>query len=185
MYFDRRSLLLMLPLGAAVVGGIGVWAALERMQDTGYDPRAAPTALSGKKIPAFHLPGIKGPGFSSLDLATTGFPVLVNFFASWCPPCAEESPLLLKLQKQGVAIWGIAYKDIETKTTDFLDRHGNPYRRIGSDEPGRTAIDWGMTSVPESFLVDGEGYIRWHLAGPLSDTIIARELMPALAKAKT
>lgn len=182
MILDRRTALLMVPLGLAATAGLGFWAMLDRMENGTFDPRGVPSMLTGKHIPAFELPGIIDGGFTSADLVTGGGPVLVNFWASWCPPCVEEHPVLLGLQKQGVAIWGIAYKDTKADAADFLARHGNPFVRSARDDPGRVAIDWGVTGVPESFVVDGQGIVRWHMPGPLTPAIVTEQLLPALRK---
>jgi cytochrome c biogenesis protein CcmG/thiol:disulfide interchange protein DsbE len=179
MPLDRRALLLA-PLGLAGAAGVGFLFMLRGMEKGTFDPRGVPTMLSGQHVPSFDLPGLGGAGFTAGDLANAGTPVLVNFFASWCPPCVEEHPMLMELQKQGVVLWGIAYKDIEQNTKDFLARHGNPFARLAQDQSGRVAIDWGVTGVPESFLVDGKGVVRWHMPGPLTPSIVAEQLMPAL-----
>jgi cytochrome c biogenesis protein CcmG/thiol:disulfide interchange protein DsbE len=179
MAFDRRTLLLA-PLAFASAAGVAFLFMLKGMEKGTFDPRGVPTMLSGKHVPSFDLPGLTGPGFTAADLSSTGTPVLVNFFASWCPPCAEEHPMLMQLQKQGVIIWGIAYKDVKQDTLNFLKERGDPFTRLAQDQPGRVAIDWGVTGVPESFLVDGKGIVRWHMPGPLTPKIVAEQLMPAL-----
>ena len=184
MIMARRTLLVA-PLLLAGAAGVGFWAMLDRMQQGRFDPRGVPTMLMGRRVPGFTLPGIKSPGidsggFGSVDFSTGGAPVVVNFWASWCPPCIEEHPMLLGLKKQGVPIWGIAYKDVEEKSRAFLASHGDPFARSARDDPGRVAIDWGVTGVPESFIVDGDGVVRWHMAGPLTAAIVRDQLLPAL-----
>jgi cytochrome c biogenesis protein CcmG/thiol:disulfide interchange protein DsbE len=178
----RRALLFGAPLAVAAVGGVGFWVALRRMQSGRFDPRGVPSILTNKRVPGFRLPGLPGEGFSSVDLMSTGRPTLVNFWASWCPPCIQEHPVLMELQAAGVQIWGIAYKDNRSNSLDFLERNGNPFVRSAADAPGRVAIDWGLTGVPETFLVDGEGYVRWRMTGPLTREIVERQLKPQLAK---
>jgi cytochrome c biogenesis protein CcmG/thiol:disulfide interchange protein DsbE len=176
---DRRQLLLAAPLGVAVLGGAAFWAMLRGMQSGTFDPRGVPSPITGEKVPAFQLPSqVPGEGFSSADLAS-GKPVLLNFFASWCVPCVEEHPALLALAKAGIPIWAIAYKDPVDKAAQFIERHGDPYQRIARDSAGRVAIDFGLSGVPESFLVDGTGTVRWHWAGPLDADIIEHRLQPA------
>ena len=106
--------------------------------------------------------------------------MLVNFFASYCIPCAGEADLLGSLSAEGVPVWGIAWKDHQKEVSQFLDRYGDPFARIGNDETGRVIIDWGVYGVPESFLIDRNGIIRWHYAGGLSDDLVHDELRPAL-----
>lgn len=179
MIMERRTLLIA-PLAAAALAGVGFWAMLDRMQEGSFNPRGVPTMLMDKRVPGFTLPGLGGDGFGSLDLSAGGPPVVVNFWASWCPPCVEEHPVLMDLKQQGVRVWGIAYKDSADKSKKFLDRHGNPFARIARDDPGRVAIDWGVTGVPESFIVDGNGVVRWHMAGPLTAKMVQEQLLPAL-----
>lgn len=176
---QRRQLLLAAPLGLAAVGGVAFWQMLRGMSRGTFDPRGVPSPVTGKPLPQFDLPPqAPGQGFSSADMAQ-GKPTLLNFFASWCQPCVLEHPALLSLAKAGVPIWAIAYKDTPEKAAQFIQRHGDPYQRIARDGPGRVAIDFGLSGVPESFLVDGAGVVRWHWAGPLDADIIANRLQPA------
>ena len=175
----RRQALLAAPLGVAGVAGVGFWAMLRGMQSGTFDPRGVPSPITGQRVPGFSLPAQPpGEGFGSTDLAS-GKPVLLNFFASWCMPCAEEHPALMALAGVGMPIWAIAYKDRPDAAAQFIGQHGNPYRRIGSDAAGRVAIDFGVSGVPESFLVDGNGTVRWHWAGPLDGPTIEKGLRPA------
>lgn len=174
----NRRLLLLLPFGATVAAGAGFLGMLRREQAGKFDPRGVPSMLIGRKIPPFSLPG--DPGFADADLA--GRPILVNFFASWCVPCIEEAPVLMALKQAGVPIYGIAYKDKPAATAAFLAERGNPYARIGRDDPGRVAIDWGVTGVPESYLIDRDGVARWRYVGPLPAEVASGELRQELRK---
>ncbi len=175
----RRQMLLTAPLGAAALGGGAFWFMLRGMSHGTFDPRGVPSPITGHPVPTFELPAqAPARGFSSADLAG-GKPVLLNFFASWCVPCEQEHPALMALAEAGLPIWAIVYKDTEAKAAAFLQRHGNPYQRIGRDAPGRVAIDFGLSGVPESFLVDGGGVVRWHWANGLSADIIEQRLQPA------
>ena len=124
--------------------------------------------LAGQPVPVFDLaaplPG--KPGFSSRDLAT-GNPRLVNIFASWCVPCITEVGVLKSLQAQGVAIDGIAIRDRPEDIAAFLARHGDPYQRIGADEQSQVQIALGSSGVPESFVIDGRGIIRYQHIGAI------------------
>ena len=172
----------MAPLGLAAASGVAFFAMLRRMEAGHFDPRGVPSMLIGRRLPPFTLPGEHGEGFSDADLASAGRPVLVNFFASWCAPCLEEAAVLSDLRRAGITIWGIAYKDQPAATDAFLVRQGNPYVRLARDQPGRVAIDWGVTGVPETFLIDPRGIVRWHYAGPLGSAVIERDLQPLLRK---
>ena len=124
--------------------------------------------LRGRPVPAFALPAMvtTKPGLSSTDLAT-GNPRIVNIFASWCVPCITEVGVLKQLQARGVAIDGIAIRDRSDDVAQFLARNGDPYERIGSDAQSRVQIDLGSSGVPESFIVDGKGIVRYQHIGPI------------------
>jgi cytochrome c biogenesis protein CcmG, thiol:disulfide interchange protein DsbE len=177
----QRRALLLAPLGVAAVGGTAFWVLLQRMDQGTYDPHGVPSMLIGKRLPEFSLPGLAtGQGFSSADVTAAGRPALINFFASWCIPCVQEAPVLMSLKQQGTPIWGIAYKDKPDATSEFLQQNGDPYTRIARDEPGRTAIDFGLYGVPETYVVDKSGIVRWRWAGGLSDDILHQSLAPLL-----
>ena len=180
----RRRLLLFAPLGAAAVAGVSFLAMLRGLSTGSFDPRGVPSPLVGRRIPDFSLPPQPPAtaGFGSADLLAAGRPVLVNFFASWCVPCVAEAPLLARLKADGVPIWGIAYKDTDQAAAAFLARTGDPYLRLARDEPGRVAIDWGVYGVPETYVVDRNGIVRWRWAGPLTDDVIAQQVQPLLRK---
>jgi cytochrome c biogenesis protein CcmG/thiol:disulfide interchange protein DsbE len=177
----QRRVVLLAPLGAAVIGGAAFWTLLERMRQGTYDPHGVPSMLIGKPLPRFTLPGLApSAGFSSTDVTAVGRPTLINFFASWCIPCVAEAPVLMALKEQGVLIWGIAYKDKPDAAADFLRQNGDPYRRVASDEPGDTAIDFGLYGVPETYVIDAAGAVRWRWAGGLSEDIVRHALAPLL-----
>jgi cytochrome c biogenesis protein CcmG/thiol:disulfide interchange protein DsbE len=127
-----------------------------------------PSKLDGKPVPIFALPaGIPTKaGLSTSDLAT-GRPRIVNIFASWCVPCMGEVTVLQELNARGVAIDGIAVRDRPEDIAAFLARNGDPYERIGSDSQSRVQIALGSSGVPESFIVDGRGIIRYQHIGPI------------------
>jgi cytochrome c biogenesis protein CcmG/thiol:disulfide interchange protein DsbE len=157
---------------ALLVAGL-VWR-LATPVDTNVHSR-----LDGQPVPQFALaPILPGkPGLSSTDLANGG-PHLLNVFASWCVPCVTEVGVLKQLQSRGVAVDGIAIRDRATDLADFLARNGDPYERIGSDPQSKVQIDLGSSGVPESFIVDGKGVIRYQHIGPID----ASEVPMILAK---
>jgi len=124
--------------------------------------------MIGKPLPAFALPaGMAGkPGLSSQDLAR-GKPRLLNVFASWCIPCAAEAPQLVRLAQMGVPVDAIAIRDRPEDIKAFLDRWGDPYQRIGSDTNSRVQLAIGSSGVPESFIIDGKGIIRYQHIGDI------------------
>lgn len=147
----------------------------------GRDPSVVPSPLIGKPAPEFTLPPLEagGEGFKTADLI--GQTTLVNFFASWCLPCKIEHPLLLKLKEEGrVQVAGIAYRDAPEATARWLAKRGNPYDRIGMDRKGRIAIDWGVYGVPESYLVDSKGHVRWKHVGVLTPDAWQKDFLPQI-----
>jgi cytochrome c biogenesis protein CcmG/thiol:disulfide interchange protein DsbE len=157
------------------------------------DPSKLPSALLGKPVPAFDLPPLEGlteggrpvPSFSNAMLEK-GEPTVVNFWASWCVPCVQEHPLLLELARStGVPIYGINYKDQTESARRFLGRYGNPYKAVGVDSGGRTAIDWGVYGMPETFVVDGRGRIVYKQVGPITPEALRTKLIPAITAARS
>ena len=126
------------------------------------------SALEGKAVPAFALPAVlpTKPGLSAAELAD-GQPHLVNVFASWCVPCVTEVKVLGALKESGARVEGIAVRDRREDLLDFLARNGDPYERIGSDPQSKVQISLGSSGVPESFIVDGKGVIRYQHIGPI------------------
>jgi len=144
------------------------------------NPGLLPSALLGASAPDFRLPGFGGgPGLTGEDLK--GTPSLVNFFSSWCTPCAAEQKTLADIaRRENVKVYGIAYKDKKADLTAFLSRHGDPFSRIGFDADGRVAIDWGVYGVPETFVLDKDGIVRYRHAGPLTEADDKDILQPLL-----
>lgn len=127
--------------------------------------RVIRSRLVGRPMPALMLPAIV-PGHPGLS-ATPGVPRLVNLFASWCVPCASEVAELQRLRGRGVIVDGLAVRDRTADLQVFLDRHGDPYRAIGDDPQSRSMIALGASGVPESFIVDGAGVVRYHHVGAI------------------
>ena len=176
----RRALMLA-PLGLFAVGGAGFYLLLDRMNAGKYDPRQVPSMLLDRPVPSFTLGEQPSQApFSHTDLAAPGRPVLVNFFASWCLPCVNEAPQLLALQRRGIPIYGVAYKDKPDATARFLAQYGNPFTRIGRDPDGRVAMEFGVYGVPETYFVDRAGIVRARWAGELTDRLIRTALDPLL-----
>jgi cytochrome c biogenesis protein CcmG/thiol:disulfide interchange protein DsbE len=179
----NRRWLMLAPLGVAAAGGAGFYAMLRGLGSGSYDPRGVPSVLVGKPAPAFSLPPLEGqPALSNADLADLPAPVLVNFWASWCVPCIVEHPQLMQLSRDGVPVLGINYKDKPADAAAFLARHGNPFQRLGRDEPGRVAIDWGVYGVPETYLLDRRGIIRWRWPGPVTPEVLEQDIRPLLKR---
>ena len=141
-----------------------------------------PSVLIGKPAPEFDLPPIEGMdgGLKTADLQ--GRVAMVNVFASWCPPCRQEHPLLMRLARAGVPIYGINIKDKPKNARAFLRRLGNPYRRIGADLSGRVSIDWGVYGYPETFILDRTGRVRYKHVGPILARDLETRIVPLLKK---
>ena len=131
------------------------------------DPRVQPQALVGKPMPALSLPDLDSGREVPLRPAGDG-PILVNFFASWCAPCEVEHPQLMALKAQGVSVVGIAYKDAPANTQAFLTRLGDPFTAKLIDRDGRAGLEFGVTGVPETYLVGADGVILAKHTGPLT-----------------
>jgi cytochrome c biogenesis protein CcmG/thiol:disulfide interchange protein DsbE len=175
---SRRRLLTIAPLAVTVVAGAGFWAMLAGMRHGSFDPHDIHAPVLNRPVPDFALPDqAPGQGFSAADLQAAGMPLLVNFFASWCIPCVIEAPVLAALRGR-LPVWGIAYKDRPEDAAGFVTRTGASYNRLAADRSGLSAIDWGVSGVPESFLIRPGGTIAWHLAGPLTPEIVSGELLP-------
>lgn len=139
--------------------------------------------LVGQSVPEFTLPAAtRGkPPLASADLTGRG-PRLLNLFASWCVPCIGEAPVLLELKRRGVVIDAIAIRDAPEDVAAFLGRYGDPFERIGSDMRSQVQMALGSSGVPESFVVDERGIIRYQHVGPLTDAdvpVILAELEKA------
>jgi cytochrome c biogenesis protein CcmG/thiol:disulfide interchange protein DsbE len=183
----KRSLLVFLPLLL-----FAALAALFLLRLFAGDASRLPSALVGKPVPAFTLAGVEGlkgaDGLSDKDLRQ-GHVTLVNIFASWCVPCREEHPTLMKiaadelLKALGVSLVGIAQKDTPANIRALLGEQGDPYATIGADENGRVGIDLGVYGVPETFVVTGDGKVAYRFVGPLSDESFETVLLPEIEKA--
>ena len=131
------------------------------------DPHVQPHAMVGKPMPALALPALDSGRPAPIRAAAEG-PILVNFFASWCAPCEVEHPQLMALKAQGVKVVGIAYKDAPANTQAFLTRLGDPFAERLVDRDGRAGLEFGVTGVPETYLVGSDGVIIAKHTGPLT-----------------
>jgi len=183
----RRQLIVLLPLLAF----LGL-AALFFFRLGAGDISHIPSALIGRPVPASEFPPVPGlmrdglqvPGITRADFM--GAVTLVNVWASWCVPCHDEAPLLMRLaDDKRIRIVGINYKDKPENARRFIGRHGNPFASAGADENGRASIDWGVYGVPETFLVGRDGRIAFKLIGQITANNIESALKPELEKALT
>lgn len=150
------------------------------------DPRQVPSPLVDKPAPAFTVEDLQQPQtvFTERRLYVQG-PALFNVWASWCVACREEHPVLLELARRGVVpIYGLNYKDTHKDAEQWLAQFGNPYTAIAYDPQGKVGLDWGVYGVPETFLIDRQGIIRYKYIGPLTPQIVQDDLLPRLTKLK-
>lgn len=132
------------------------------------DPKVSPHAMVGKPMPVLTLPELNTGAPTALANFTGGGPVLVNFFASWCAPCEVEHPQLMALNAQGVKVIGVAYKDAPPNTQAFLTRLGDPFAARLVDRDGAAGLEFGVTGVPETYLIGSDGMILAKHTGPLT-----------------
>lgn len=156
------------------------------------DPSRLPSALIGRPVPDVPFPPLEElfvkakqvPGFDAADLAK-GKVTVVNFWASWCAPCAIELPLLIELKRQAdVNIFAVNYKDQPAAARRFLDEYGNPFTAVGTDAKGRGSIEWGVYGMPETFIVGGDGKIAYKHIGEITADNLKKKLLPAIEAAK-
>jgi cytochrome c biogenesis protein CcmG/thiol:disulfide interchange protein DsbE len=172
-----RRLLYALPILLLVLFGLLAWRGLAPDRD----PHALPSALIGKPVPQFDLPPLEANGGKLATADVAGHVTVINFFASWCLPCKAEHPLLFALGTDyGVPVYGIAFKDKPEATAAYIKEMGSPYTKIGLDESGHTSLDFGLMGVPETFIVDKAGIIRYRLPMPLDPDRIRDEIGPLL-----
>ena len=181
----RRRLIVFIPLIVFLA-----LAALFMYRLGAGDPSRIPSALIGRPAPSTNLPPIPGlerdgrpvPGLDGA--AFNGEVTVLNVWASWCVPCHDEAPLLLKLAAdRRIRVVGINYKDEADNARRFLGRHGNPFAANGIDRNGRAAIEWGVYGVPETFVVGRDGRIAFKLIGPITADNLDKALQPAIEKA--
>lgn len=134
------------------------------------NPHITPNALVGKPEPAVAIAPLEGgAAVTTRQAAGTSGPYVVNFFGSWCGPCIEESPVLMDLKAKGVPMVGVAYQDTPAAAQVFLNRHGDPFIARLNDPDARAAIEFGVSGVPETFLISGDGKIISKASLPLTE----------------
>ena len=164
-------------IGLAIFLGVGL----------NRDPRQLPSPLIGRDAPAFTLPRLAKadvatqPGvFSPADMR--GKVWLLNVWASWCESCRDEHPLMVELSKKGLLpILGLNYKDKDEDAQRWLAQFGNPYQLSAVDADGRIGIDYGVYGVPETYLIDADGVIRYKQIGAITPEVLERKILPMAA----
>jgi cytochrome c biogenesis protein CcmG, thiol:disulfide interchange protein DsbE len=166
---------------------VGIFAALMVLLGVGLtlDPREVPSPLIGKRAPAFELPLLEAPDKRFSEKHMLGQVWILNVWASWCPPCLVEHPVVSALAKQGAApVIGLNYKDTREDALPWLRRNGDPYRLVAFDAAGRIGIDYGVYGVPETYVIDRQGVIRYKHIGPLTADVVRKKLEPMLKELK-
>ncbi len=174
---SNRLLFLLPLLTLLVMAGFFGWSLL-----SGRDPASIGSVMVGRPAPALAAPALRAGEPALTDsLIRSGKPVLLNFFASWCAPCLAEHPLLTRLaERDGVTIIGIAWKNKPEEARAWLKRLGDPFKYAGIDTEGKLSLDWGLSAVPETYLIDGQGIVRLHFRGPLTERDVSDRILPLL-----
>ncbi|HEX2198953.1 MAG TPA: DsbE family thiol:disulfide interchange protein [Burkholderiales bacterium] len=164
---------------------VGIFAALVALLAVGLtlNPREVPSPLIGKPAPGFELPLLHAPDktFSQKDML--GSVWILNVWASWCPPCLVEHPVVTDLARSGLApVVGLNYKDAREDALPWLKRNGDPYKLSVFDVKGRIGIDYGVYGVPETYVIDRQGVIRYKHIGPLTPEIAQQKIRPLVAE---
>ena len=147
------------------------------------DPNALPSTFVGREAPAITEEALPGYEAITPEMVASGEVTLVNFWASWCPPCRAEHPKLLEMAGEGIPILGVNFKDHSNSAITYLRDEQNPFQAVAFDPRGRTAIDWGVTAPPETFILSGEGEVLFRFQGPLVGSDYEQRFVPALEEA--
>jgi cytochrome c biogenesis protein CcmG/thiol:disulfide interchange protein DsbE len=164
---------------------IGVFAALIVVLAVGLrrDPSLVPSPLIGKPAPSFELPLLQDPGKTFSEQKMIGKVWLLNVWASWCVSCRDEHPVLVEYAKDhGVPIYGLDYKDKRTDALAWLHDFGDPYKENAFDADGRVGINFGVYGVPETYVIDKRGIIRYKQIGPVTPELMNAKILPMMEK---
>jgi len=167
-----KRLLLLLPLAVFLVIAVLLYRGLF------LDPARLPSALVGKAFPDFALPSLDDPSRTLTRQDLLGKPALVNVWATWCPSCRQEHPVLNQLAASGVVIHGVNYKDDRPSAQRWLRTLHNPYRLNIEDAAGALGLNLGVYGAPETFIVDARGLIREKFVGVIDETVWRDKLAP-------
>ncbi|MCT4610164.1 MAG: DsbE family thiol:disulfide interchange protein [Pelagimonas sp.] len=139
-----------------------------------------PSTFVGQPAPSVTDAALPGYPAVTRDMLESGEVTLVNFWASWCPPCRAEHPKLMEMQADGLKIVSVNFKDKADQAISYLKDEGNPFIAVAFDPAGRTAIEWGVTGPPETFILDEQGKVLFRFAGPLIGADYEHRFLPAL-----
>ena len=170
-----KSLRFLIPIA---LFGVLVWFLFRGLS---LNPREVPSPLIGKPAPAFALPRLDDPDKTMKREDIAGKPWVMNVWASWCAPCREEHPLVIDLaRRMPVPVVGLNYKDRPGDARNWLQRLGNPYAATLIDFDGKVGIDFGVYGVPETFVIDAQGVVRYKHVGPLTPKVLQEKIEPLL-----
>ena len=164
---------------------LGIFVALVLLLGVGLslNPREVPSPLIGKPAPAFQLPQLHQPEKTLSSRELQGKVWVLNVWASWCVACREEHPVLADFARSGIApVYGLNYKDQRNDAVAWLKRFGDPYQASMFDADGRVGIDYGVYGVPETYVIDRQGVIRYKRIGPVTPTILKDKIVPLIAE---
>ena len=147
------------------------------------NPTDIPSVFIGRPAPTLPSTGLgEIPVLTAADLST-GEVTVVNFWASWCPPCRAEHPVLMEMAAKGIRVAGVNMMDDDAKALKYLEEEGNPFVAVATDPQGRNRVEWGVTAPPETFIISGNGTVLFKFIGPLVGTDYENRFKPALEAA--
>lgn len=147
------------------------------------NPDNLPSTFIGQPAPVLPETGLPDiPQLSAEDLRS-GEVTVLNFWASWCPPCRAEHPVLKRMAENGIRVAGVNMMEKSEDAVSYLEKEGNPFFAIATDPNGRNRVEWGITAPPETFIIDGDGTVLFKFIGPLIGTDYERRFLPALEAA--
>ena len=164
---------------------LGVFVALVLLLAVGLrlNPREVPSPLIGRPAPAFELPLLMEPDRKFNEKTMLGRVWILNVWASWCPPCLVEHPVVTQVSRSGMApVVGLNYKDKREDALPWLKRNGDPFQLVAFDENGRIGIDYGVYGVPETYIIDRQGVIRYKHIGPITPDVVKQDMEPLVRK---
>jgi len=164
---------------------LGVFVTLVLLLAVGLrlNPREVPSPLIGKPAPAFELPLLMDPDKKFSEKTMLGKVWILNVWASWCPPCLVEHPVVTQVSRSGMApVVGLNYKDKREDALPWLKRNGDPFQLVAFDANGRIGIDYGVYGVPETYIIDRQGVIRYKHIGPITADVVKNDMEPLVRK---